>query len=69
MNNNTRQSNIELLRIIAMFLVVAHHYVVNSGISTGHSLSVLSGQCEMCSNPKGARLMVLLLVSWTVFFN
>lgn len=33
MNNNTRQSNIELLRIVAMFLVVAHHYVVNSGIN------------------------------------
>ena len=27
-----RDSNIELLRIVAMFLVVAHHYVVNSGV-------------------------------------
>lgn len=27
-----RQSNIELLRIIGMLLIVAHHYVVNSGI-------------------------------------
>lgn len=27
-----RQSNIELLRIITMFFIVAHHYVVNSGL-------------------------------------
>ena len=27
-----RKSNIELLRIISMFLIVSHHYVVNSGI-------------------------------------
>ena len=27
-----RESNIELLRIVAMFLIVAHHYVVNSGV-------------------------------------
>lgn len=29
----TRESGIELFRIIAMILVVAHHYVVNSGIT------------------------------------
>lgn len=28
-----RQSNIELLRIVAMFFVIAHHYVVNSGVN------------------------------------
>lgn len=28
----TRQSNIELFRIVTMFLIVAHHYVVNSGL-------------------------------------
>lgn len=28
----TRSSNIELLRIITMLVIVAHHYVVNSGI-------------------------------------
>lgn len=27
-----RSSNIELLRIIAMLLIVAHHYVVNSTV-------------------------------------
>jgi len=27
-----RESNIELFRIISMFLIVAHHYVVNSGL-------------------------------------
>lgn len=28
----TRSSNLELFRIIVMFLIVAHHYVVNSGL-------------------------------------
>ena len=27
-----RSSNIELLRILAMLMIVAHHYVVNSGL-------------------------------------
>lgn len=29
-----RHSNIELFRIITMFLIVAHHYVVNSGLTS-----------------------------------
>lgn len=28
-----RESGIELFRIIAMLLIVAHHYVVNSGVT------------------------------------
>ena len=28
-----RDSNIELFRIITMFFIVAHHYVVNSGLT------------------------------------
>ena len=27
-----RDSNIELYRILVMFMIVAHHYVVNSGL-------------------------------------
>lgn len=27
-----RNSNLELLRILAMLVIVAHHYVVNSGL-------------------------------------
>ena len=30
---NIRNSNIELFRIITMLVIVAHHYVVNSGIA------------------------------------
>ena len=33
-----RQSNIELLRIIGMLLIIAHHYIVNSGIMETFSL-------------------------------
>lgn len=28
-----RESNIELFRILTMFLVIAHHFVVNSGLT------------------------------------
>lgn len=30
---NMRQSNFELLRIVAMLIIIAHHYVVLSGIT------------------------------------
>lgn len=30
--NKTRNSNLELYRVIVMLLIVAHHYVVNSGL-------------------------------------
>lgn len=30
--NNARSSNLELFRIVTMLLIVAHHYVVNSGL-------------------------------------
>ena len=37
MNNTVikpqRDSNIELLRILMMLVIIAHHYVVNSGIA------------------------------------
>lgn len=29
-----RNSNLELYRIIVMLLIIAHHYVVNSGLTT-----------------------------------
>lgn len=32
MSNKVRNSNLELYRIIVMLLIVAHHYVVNSGL-------------------------------------
>lgn len=31
-NDSVRKSNIELLRIVSMFMILTHHYVVNSGI-------------------------------------
>lgn len=34
MRNSTRNSNLELYRIIFMFLIVVHHYFVNSGLVT-----------------------------------
>ena len=33
-NKKTRDSSIELFRIITMFVIVAHHYIVNSGLMT-----------------------------------
>lgn len=37
-NSKVRNSNLELFRIITMFLIVAHHYVVNSGLLSNGSL-------------------------------
>ena len=31
-HTRVRNTNLELYRIIAMLLIVAHHYVVNSGV-------------------------------------
>lgn len=39
-----RNSNIELYRIIVMLLIVAHHYVVNSGFMEKMQDSPLSPQ-------------------------
>ena len=34
-NESVRKSNIELLRIVSMFMILTHYYVVNSGIMEG----------------------------------
>lgn len=43
-----RQSNIELLRIFAMFFIVAHHYVVNSGVLELYQIDQPSGNMVFC---------------------
>lgn len=51
--NNTktlRNSNLELFRIIAMLLIIAHHYVVNSGLDF-----------EISSDPKSTNSIFLCL--------
>lgn len=48
-----RDSNLELYRIIVMLLIVAHHYVVNSGLTS------LGG--PISSDPTSARSLFLLL--------
>ena len=48
-----RNSNLELYRIIAMLLIVAHHYVVNSGLTS------LDGPISY--NPTSAKSLFLLL--------
>lgn len=44
MSNNVRSSNLELYRIIVMLLIVAHHYVVNSGLMDVMAEEPLSGR-------------------------
>lgn len=51
--SNERCSNLELYRIIVMLLIVAHHYVVNSG------LTALDG--PLMENPLAAKSIFLLL--------
>jgi hypothetical protein len=38
-----RRSNLELLRILSFLLIVAHHYVVNSGITAYYDFSSITG--------------------------
>lgn len=37
-----RDSNIELFRIILMFMIISHHYVVNSGITAFFNFSIIT---------------------------
>lgn len=41
---NSRLSNLEIYRIIVMLLIVAHHYVVNSGVEAVMSEAPMSGK-------------------------
>lgn len=50
----TRNSNLELFRILTMLSIVAHHYVVNSGL--------LAADGVINSNPTAIHSLVLLLV-------
>lgn len=49
-----RESNLELFRIITMLLIVAHHFVVNSGLT--------SPDGPITANPNSWRSMFLLLM-------
>lgn len=49
-----RNSNLELLRILAMLVIVAHHYVVNSGL-----LEIVNESSRLTGND-----MFLLLFGW-----
>ncbi len=51
--NKLRSSNLELFRIIAMILIVAHHYVVNSGLLNCITSDVTS-----------AKSLFLLIFGW-----
>ena len=53
-NKATRNSNLELYRIIVMLLIVAHHYVVNSGL-----ISVLKESNDFISSS-----VMLLFGAW-----
>ena len=52
-----RDSNIELFRIITMFFIVAHHYVVNSGLTLEDG--------PIAANPlSGNSIFLLLFGAW-----
>lgn len=52
--NQLRTSNLELFRIITMFMIVMHHYVVNSG------LMYMDG--TIYSNPMSCKSLILLIL-------
>lgn len=43
MEMEKRDSNIELFRIVLMFLIIAHHYTVNSGLDTLYDFKEITG--------------------------
>ena len=47
-SDKVRESNIELFRIVSMFLIVAHHLVVNSGLTAADG-PVYSDPQQACS--------------------
>ncbi len=48
-----RNSNLELFRIITMLLIIAHHYVVNSGLAAADG--------PICADPTSWRSMFLMI--------
>lgn len=55
--NKQRESNIELFRIITMLVIVAHHYVVNSGLT-------VDGDPIYSAPMAGASIFLLLFGAW-----
>ena len=57
-----RQSNIELLRILAMVMIVAHHFAVHSGLPiwSGHGANVFWAQFLCMQGKVGVDLFVLI---------
>lgn len=55
--NKQRESNIELFRIITMLVIVAHHYVVNSGLT-------VDGGPIYSAPMAGASIFLLLFGAW-----
>lgn len=47
-----RNSNLELYRIIVMLLIIAHHYVVNSGLEEVMSLQPTSSKSIVSTQKK-----------------
>lgn len=64
-----RQSNIELLRIVAMFFIIAHHFVVNSGITDGFDpLHTNAKQLFLSFWGCGGKIGIIAFVSISGYF-
>ena len=56
MNKKHRDSNLELFRVLVMLSIIAHHYVVNSGVwnaiqADGPTMNSLGGQGLALKSP------------------
>ena len=63
MMREERLSNFELLRILAMFMIVAHHFVVHSGLNLTNELLSVNGiwmQLLMVGGKIGVNIFVLI---------
>lgn len=63
---NIRNSNIEILRIISMFLIVMHHYALHSGFAFDNTLSINRLYVQILSF--GGKLGVNIFILITGYF-
>ncbi|MCQ2380083.1 MAG: hypothetical protein MJ025_04080 [Victivallaceae bacterium] len=61
-SGNMRDSNLELLRIIGILLIIAHHYVVNSGIQDVNDMPLLD--VALANHLDSRAVFFLLFGAW-----
>jgi surface polysaccharide O-acyltransferase-like enzyme len=65
-SNKIRQSNMEWLRVLAMILIVAHHFVIHSGFAIGNELTNTNALLKLLY--MGGKVGVVIFVTISGYF-